>query len=72
LEKNVDKRLSADEALEHPWIVNARESLGSPKKINRLTKEYALMEELKGIVKKLPKIQSSDNLKIIEQKDENI
>ena len=54
----MDKRLSADEALEHPWIVNARESLGSPKKINKLTKEYALMEELKGMVKKLPKVQS--------------
>lgn len=29
------------------------------------------MEEIKGIVKSLPKIQSSENLKIVEKKEEN-
>lgn len=70
LEKNVDKRLSADEALEHPWIVNADESKVSPWKQNKHSREFELMEEIRALVKTLPKPQNKEQLKILEKQPE--
>lgn len=44
LELNVDRRMSAEEALQHPWIVDANEQDATPEKINKNSKEYILME----------------------------
>lgn len=45
--------------------------MGSPKKINKQSKEYVLMDEIKALMKSLPKIQSSEKLKILEAHDDN-
>ena len=68
LEKDVDKRLSADQALKHPWIVNAVEGEISPRRQNRICREYVLWEEIKELLKEMPK---HEDKKLNDDKKDN-
>ena len=56
--------MSADEALLHPWIANAKESMCSPRKHNIKSKENELLEEIRVMMKSIPRQQVVDKHKM--------